>query len=67
MSEKKKETVEFEVEVPFMISEQCMERLKKYIAQKVRHLVLKYGAAEVRIEMEVELRRRSWLEELLSP
>jgi hypothetical protein len=67
MSEKKKETVEFEVEIPFMISEQCLERLKKYIAQKVRHLVLKYGAAEVRIEMEVELRRRSWLEELLSP
>jgi len=66
MSERRKEAVEFEVEVPFMISEQCLERLKRYVAQKVRHLVLKYGAAEVKIEMEVELRRRSWLEELLS-
>jgi hypothetical protein len=61
----KKETIELEVEAPFMISEQCLERLKKYIVQKVRNLILKYGAAEVRIEMEVELKRRSWLEELL--
>jgi hypothetical protein len=65
MSERKKEAVEFETEVPYMISEQCLERLKKYLANKVRQLVLKYGTAEVRIEMEVELRRRSWLEELL--
>ena len=65
MNEQKKETVELEVEMPFMISEQCLERLKKYVAQKIRYLVLKYGAAEIKIEMEVELKKRSWLEELL--
>ncbi|MCC6021119.1 MAG: hypothetical protein LM577_07125 [Thermoproteaceae archaeon] len=66
MSERKKEAVEFEVEVPYLIDGQCLERLEKYLANKVRQLVLKYGAAEVRIEMEVELRKRSWLEGLFS-